>query len=119
MNGDSKKKKKKKKGYLRCAKALILDEKPKKALEVYAYGLKALSSENPQRPVGNSVLRCESSCAWFLIGLQMMKQLHDKLHCRLFETRQDPFSVLPLEIVEMVLQCLDFRQIVYVLVANL
>ena len=44
-----------KQGYLRCAKALILDEKLEKALEVYAYGLKTLSDENPECMVGTSL----------------------------------------------------------------
>lgn len=38
-------------GYLRCAKVLLLDGKPEKALEIYAYGLKVLPSKHPRREV--------------------------------------------------------------------
>jgi len=38
-------------GYLRCAKVLILEGKPEKALEIYAYGLRVLPSKNPRREV--------------------------------------------------------------------
>lgn len=39
------------KGYLRCAKTLLLNGKPDKALEVYAYGLKSLPTSHPRRHV--------------------------------------------------------------------
>jgi F-box/TPR repeat protein Pof3 len=38
-------------GYLRCAKVLLLEGKPDKALEIYAYGLKVLPSKHPRREV--------------------------------------------------------------------
>lgn len=38
-------------GYLRAGKALLLAEKPEKALDVYAYGLKTLGEEHPQKEV--------------------------------------------------------------------
>ena len=38
-------------GYLRCAKVLLLEGKPGKALEIYAYGLKTLASKHPRREV--------------------------------------------------------------------
>jgi F-box/TPR repeat protein Pof3 len=39
-------------GYLRCAKVLLSDGKPDKALEVYAYALKTLPTYDPRRQVG-------------------------------------------------------------------
>ena len=39
-------------GYMRCAKILLLEGKPEKALEIYAYGLKMLPSQHPRREVG-------------------------------------------------------------------
>lgn len=42
-------------GYLRCAKVLILDGNPEKALDVYAYGLRTLPDEHPQRQVSYSL----------------------------------------------------------------
>lgn len=43
-------------GYLRCGKVLIQDGKPDKALDVYAYGLKTLSSKHPRRQVSDPML---------------------------------------------------------------
>ena len=80
------------KGYLRCAKTLLLDGKPDKALEVYAYGLKCLSKSHPRR--------------------QMIEQLHSKLQSKLSAKLYDPFSVLPLEVATMTLQHFSFKQIV-------
>lgn len=36
---------------MRCAKVLILEGKPEKAQEIYAYGLRMLPSEHPKRDV--------------------------------------------------------------------
>lgn len=44
-------------GYLRCAKVLLLEGKPEKALEIYAYGLKVLPSKHPRREVCSLVPR--------------------------------------------------------------
>ncbi|KAL4975931.1 hypothetical protein BDW66DRAFT_160036 [Aspergillus desertorum] len=82
-------------GYLRCAKALLLDGKPEKALEVYAYALKSLLRDNPRR--------------------QVVKQMHTKLQEKLVSRCYDPFSVFPLEIARMVVDHFDFRQIVAIL----
>lgn len=38
-------------GYLRAGKALLLAEKPEKALDVYVYGLKTLGEQHPQKEV--------------------------------------------------------------------
>ncbi|RJE25838.1 hypothetical protein PHISCL_01814 [Aspergillus sclerotialis] len=82
-------------GYLRCAKVLILDGKPDKALDVYAYALKTLSSNHPRR--------------------QVVEQLHNKLRDKMSEKCHDPFTVLPFEVAELILQQFNFRQIVAIL----
>ncbi|KAB8278060.1 hypothetical protein BDV30DRAFT_204040 [Aspergillus minisclerotigenes] len=82
-------------GYLRCAKCLLLEGKLEKALELYAYALKTLSSNHPRR--------------------ELVEQLHNKLRDKLTSKCCDPFSVLPLEIAAMVLEHLNFKQIVAIL----
>ncbi|KAL2864918.1 Leucine Rich Repeat domain protein [Aspergillus lucknowensis] len=82
-------------GYLRCAKALLLDGKPEKALEVYAYALKSLPKDNLRR--------------------QTVEQMHQKLQDKLLSKCYDPFSVFPYEIARMVVDHFDFRQIVAIL----
>ncbi|KAH8431145.1 Leucine Rich Repeat domain protein [Aspergillus melleus] len=82
-------------GYLRCAKSLLLDSKPEKALEVYAYGLKVLPSNHPRR--------------------SLVEQLHDKLIEKMTAKCHDPFTLLPLELARLVLEHFDFKQIVAIL----
>ncbi|KAJ5580189.1 uncharacterized protein N7459_006174 [Penicillium hispanicum] len=82
-------------GYLRCAKVLLLEGKPEKALEIYAYGLKMLPSEHPRRG--------------------MLEQLHNKLQDRMLLNKRDPFTLLPLEIANMVIDHFSFKQIVAIL----
>lgn len=82
-------------GYLRCAKVLLLESKPDKALQIYEYGLKVLPSGHPRR------------------GL--MEQLHKKLEDRMMLNRQDPFTMLPLEMAALVIQHLSFKNIVGIL----
>ncbi|PLB49609.1 hypothetical protein P170DRAFT_510138 [Aspergillus steynii IBT 23096] len=82
-------------GYLRCAKSLLLDNKPEKALEVYAYGLKVLPSVHPRR--------------------SLVAELHDKLREKMMAKCQDPFTVLPLELARLVIQDFDFKQLVAIL----
>ncbi|KAF4213192.1 hypothetical protein CNMCM8980_010482 [Aspergillus fumigatiaffinis] len=82
-------------GYLRCAKVLLSDGKPDKALEVYAYALKTLPTYDPRR--------------------QLVEQLHDKLWSKVHAKCHDPFSVLPLEVAMMVVNHFDFKQIVAIL----
>ena len=56
-------------GYLRAGKALLLAEKPEKALDVYAYGLKTLGEQHPQkevRAVPCLVLSVFCSCCCYL-----------------------------------------------------
>lgn len=97
-------------GYLRCAKALLLDGKAEKALEVYAYALKSIPKDKPGRQV----------CAYAVCHLQgtepnpmqVVEQMHTKLKEKLVSRCSDPFSVFPLEIARMVVDHFDFRQIV-------
>lgn len=42
-------------GYLRAGKILILNQKPDRALEMYAYGLRTLVSDHPRRHVSTTV----------------------------------------------------------------
>jgi hypothetical protein len=49
-------------GYLRAGKALLLAEKPEKALDVYAYGLKTLGEQHPQKEVSIFYFRPSLSC---------------------------------------------------------
>ncbi|KAL1848762.1 hypothetical protein Plec18170_007773 [Paecilomyces lecythidis] len=82
-------------GYLRAGKILILNKKPDKALEMYAYGLKTLVPDHPRR--------------------HLLQHLHDKLGGKMASQFQDPFDRLPLELAVMVLKQFDFRQIVALL----
>ncbi|KAJ5108681.1 hypothetical protein N7456_005356 [Penicillium angulare] len=79
-------------GYLRCAKVLLLEGKPEKALEIYAYGLKTLGSKHPRREV--------------------LEQLHKKLESRMLPNRKDPFTILPFEMAMLVIEQFSFKQIV-------
>ena len=42
----------------------------------------------------------------------MLEQLHNKLQDRMLLNRRDPFTVLPLEITNMVIEYFSFKQIV-------
>ncbi|PLN82455.1 hypothetical protein BDW42DRAFT_193071 [Aspergillus taichungensis] len=84
-------------GYLRCAKALVMEGKPEKALQLYTYALKYLPEDRP--------------------GRQLVVQLRDRIQAKLktAETCCDPMAVLPLEIISMILGHLTFRQLVTLL----
>ncbi|KAJ5109727.1 hypothetical protein N7532_002372 [Penicillium argentinense] len=84
-------------GYMRGAKALLLDKQPKKALEVYAYGLKVLASGNAGRP--------------------QLEKLHKKLEDHILNAtkRIDPFSMFPVEIAAFILQHFSFRELSVIL----
>lgn len=49
-----------------------------------------------------------------LTSVQLMEQLHKKLEDRMMLNRQDPFTMLPLEMAALVIQHLSFKNIVYV-----
>ncbi|KAI2792023.1 hypothetical protein POX_b02055 [Penicillium oxalicum] len=79
-------------GYMRCAKVLILEGKPEKAQEIYAYGLRMLPSEHPKRDV--------------------LKQMHKNLEYHLRSKRFDPFTMLPLEVAMLIVNRFSFKQVV-------
>lgn len=99
-------------GYLRAGKILILNKKPDKALEMYAYGLKTLIPDHPRRHVSCTFIELFLDNP--LTSSQLLQQLHDKLSGKMASQFQDPFDYLPLELAVMVLKYFDFRQIVYV-----
>ncbi|KAJ5698180.1 hypothetical protein N7462_000185 [Penicillium macrosclerotiorum] len=82
-------------GYLRCAKVLLLEGKPEKAQEIYGYGLKMLPSLHPRRG--------------------MLEQLHKKLEDRMLSNRYDPFSMLPLEVAVFIIRHFSFKEVVGIL----
>ncbi|KAJ5096322.1 hypothetical protein NUU61_005678 [Penicillium alfredii] len=79
-------------GYLRCAKVLLLEGKPEKALELYAYGLKTLPKDHPRR--------------------ELLSQLHLKLQDNMNKSLADPMTVLPLELIVYILEYLEFSELV-------
>ncbi|KAF2681143.1 hypothetical protein K458DRAFT_344425 [Lentithecium fluviatile CBS 122367] len=81
------------KGYLRTGSALQKLNKPETAVSIYKYGMKNV-------PVDNK-------------NFQLLQQLHDKLTRQLAPpTAIDPFTVLPMELVEMILGYLPFKNVV-------
>ncbi|KAI3293695.1 hypothetical protein DTO002I6_4641 [Penicillium roqueforti] len=83
-------------GYLRLAKILCLDGNFDKARDIYEYALQKLPTDHPGRKAIE----------------QLLRRLQDKLAGG---NRRDPFMVLPLEIAELTLQRLPFKQIVAML----
>ncbi|CAP96121.1 Pc21g12240 [Penicillium rubens Wisconsin 54-1255] len=83
-------------GYLRLAKVLCLDGNFDKARDIYEYALQKVPADHP----GRNVLT------------QLLKKLQDKLAGG---NRRDPFTVLPLEVAELTLRRLSFKQIVAIL----
>ncbi|KAL6170103.1 hypothetical protein ACJQWK_03097 [Exserohilum turcicum] len=81
------------KGYLRTANVLEKMGKEETALGIYKYGMKNLGAQD-----GN---------------FKLLQQLHDKLTRKLSPSAAiDPFTVLPVELAEMILEYLSFRQMV-------
>ena len=79
-------------GYLRAGKLLQKMDKHQVALEIYKRGI----TKQPQ-------------------NVELLQKMHDNLKRSLSPpTAIDPFAQLPLEMVEMILAYLNFRQIVYV-----
>jgi F-box/TPR repeat protein Pof3 len=78
-------------GYLRAGKVLQIMQKTDVALSIYKHGL--------SKKVKN---------------VELLQKMHDKLLLSLAPAKAaDPFAQLPIEIVEMILSYLNFRQIVY------
>ncbi|KAI8933590.1 hypothetical protein NX059_009320 [Plenodomus lindquistii] len=81
------------KGYLRTASVLEKMGKAEVALGIYKHGMKNV-------PVGDD-------------NFKLLQQLHNKLTCKLSPaTAVDPFTVMPVELVEMILEYLSFRHMV-------
>ncbi|KAJ5121101.1 Tetratricopeptide-like helical [Penicillium bovifimosum] len=79
-------------GYLRLAKVLCLDGNFDKAQVIYEYALQKL----PANHAGRDVV------------MQSLKKLQDKLAGG---NRRDPFTALPLEVADLILSYLSFKQI--------
>ncbi|KAF1851432.1 uncharacterized protein K460DRAFT_412993 [Cucurbitaria berberidis CBS 394.84] len=85
--------KKEVKGYLRTASVLEKMEKPEIALGIYKYGMKNVSIHDK--------------------NFKLLQQLHDKITRQLSPPiAMDPFTVLPVELAEMVLAYMPFRNMV-------
>ncbi|KAH7138405.1 F-box/TPR repeat-containing protein pof3 [Dendryphion nanum] len=81
------------KGYLRTADILQKIGKPEKALDIYQYGKKNVTSTNKH--------------------FMLLQQLHDQLTRKLSPpTAVDPFVVLPAELIDMVISYLNFKNMV-------
>ncbi|OJD17636.1 hypothetical protein AJ78_02286 [Emergomyces pasteurianus Ep9510] len=78
-------------GYLRTAKILQLMEKHDNAIQTYQYALRVLPLSSP--------------------GRQQIKNFATKLEKRLKKCFADPFALLPLELVSMVLEYLDLKSL--------
>lgn len=103
--------KKEVKGYLRTTKILEKLEKPEIALGIFKYGMKNVPVTDPNFKV------CDRTVHYLyrarLTQRQLLQQLHDKLTRKLSpDTAKDPFTVLPVELAEMVLEYLSFRNMV-------
>ena len=71
-------------GYMRCAEALVLDEKPKLALDTYAKGLKKVSPENVQHLVSlysAKLLRSVSCSLRELLSLIVSRYWNENAIC--------------------------------------
>ncbi|KAF4765471.1 hypothetical protein HAV15_003911 [Penicillium sp. str.  len=79
-------------GYLRLAKVLCLDGNFNKARDIYEYALQKLPADHS----GRGLLE------------QLLKKLQDKLAGG---NRRDPFTILPLEIAQLTLRHLSFKQV--------
>ncbi|KAI4647819.1 hypothetical protein J4E93_004230 [Alternaria ventricosa] len=81
------------KGYLRTASILEKLEKPETALGIYKYGMKNVPPSDK--------------------NFKLLQQLHDKFTRKLSPASAiDPFTVLPAELAEMVLEYCSFRHMV-------
>ena len=79
-------------GYLRAGKLLQIMDKPSAALKLY------------QRGINNTIE-----------GTDSLRKMHDKLSRQMTApSAVDPLAMLPLELIQMILSYLNFRQIVLV-----
>ncbi|USP79325.1 hypothetical protein yc1106_06599 [Curvularia clavata] len=95
-------------GYYRVGQALEKMGKGEKALEIYKYGMKRFGPKDPQFKA------CAFAYTLFSIRfVDILQDLHDNLIRDLSPAAcVDPFSVLPKELAETILEYLTFRQMV-------
>ncbi|KAJ4316714.1 hypothetical protein N0V94_005327 [Neodidymelliopsis sp. IMI 364377] len=80
-------------GYLRTASVLEKMDKPETALGIYKYGMKNVPVEDK--------------------NFRLLQQLHDKITRKLSPAKAiDPFTILPVEIAEMILEYFQFNNMV-------
>lgn len=104
-------------GYLRTGQILQKKEKLETALGIYEYGAKNVPVTDPNYPVrvSNSYLTPDCKDISLTRISQLLKSMRDKLERRLNPPKSlDPLTVLPVEIAEMILTYLTFKNIVYV-----
>ncbi|EKG18144.1 F-box domain cyclin-like protein [Macrophomina phaseolina MS6] len=79
-------------GYLRMSQVLQLQEKPEMALEIYKLALRRCTTEDPEK-------------------IRLLQAKRDELTGKLCKPKsQDPIVVLPAEIMDMVMDYLNFKQ---------
>ena len=101
--------KKEVKAYLRTASVLEKMEKPETALGIYKYGMKNVPVDDKNFKVS----KLPSDYKVLLTCYKLLQQLHDKLTRKLSPaTAIDPFTILPVELAEMILEYLSFRNMV-------
>lgn len=85
------------------------------ALGIYEHGLKHVSTIDKDREVRTFVGTLTISLLTKFVFSQLLRKLRDKLALELAPNKaQDPFVRFPVELVEMILQHLNFHNIVYV-----
>ena len=100
-------------GYLRTASVLEKMELPDRALGIYKYGMKHVPVDDQNFRVG---VQTNTTSAYSMIcsdALQLLQQLHDKLTRKLSPAKAiDPFTLLPVELAEMILEHLAFSNVI-------
>lgn len=87
------------KGYLRAGKVLLLMNKIETAVDVYKYGLRQVPQSNPNYKLLEGM---------HTKGLERQAQKIQKA----FNSKHDPFNMLPLEIIEMIMFQVPFTTLV-------
>jgi len=87
------------KGYLRAGKILLLMNKIDTAVDVYKYGLRQVPQSDPNYKLLEGM---------HAKGLDKQAQKIQKV----FNSKHDPFTVLPLEIIEMIMFQVPFTTLV-------
>lgn len=98
------------KGYLRTASALQKMEKLETALGIYKYGMRNVPAHQRDFKACNLNLDRKNITDF---DPKLLQQLHDQLTRRLSPpTAIDPLTILPVELVEMIIGYLPFRETV-------